>query len=222
MADVLIGTPVDPYGSMRHLLVERKSPPYLFASFVALFVVLVLPCLIYQFRYEITPWDVRVTYSLITTIAVAVAVFLPSAALLLRLLAFKIPVSQLLALSVYSLTPLLPLAVGYYLVNYVLIGQLSILTYLVTGVPGKTDWFVQFLPYFVMMGLFWIFMVFAQGVRVLGRASLTSGILATILCAAMLFGCYVLGLICAEALFKDTSFHVSKFVASLFSVPDAR
>jgi len=221
MADVLIGTPVDPYGSMRHLLIERKNPPYLFASLVAIFIVLILPCLIYQFRYEIAPWDVRVTYALMSTVAVTALIFLPVAVLLLRLLSLKIPLAQLLALSIYSLTPLLPLAVGYYIVNYLLIGQLSILTYLVTGVPVKTDWFIQLLPYFVMMGLFWVFMVFAQGIRVLGRISLTSGILITILCAAVLFGGYIIGLICSEAMFKDTSIHVSRFLASLFSVPES-
>jgi hypothetical protein len=222
MTDALISTPVDPYGSMFHLLVERPRPPYLFASLVALFTILVLPCLVFQYRYEIPPWDVRVTYATLTTLAIAVAVFVPTCALALRLMAFKIPLGRLLALSIYSLTPLLPLAIGYYIVNYLTIGELSALTYFATGRPMKTDWYIQFLPYFVMMGLFWIFIVFAQGLRILGRASLTSGILATIVCVGILFGSYLLGLICSEMIFKDTSFYVSKFFASFFSVPQVQ
>ncbi len=219
MADVLIATPVDPYGSMRHLLVERQRPPYLFATLVALFVILVLPFLIFQYRYEIPTWNVQVTYAILITLAITVVVFLPACAVVLRLMAFKIRLAPLVALSIYSLTPLLPLAVGYYIVNYLVLGELSVLTYFATGRPSRTDWYIQFLPYFVMVGLFWSFMIFAQGIRILGRASLTSGILATILCAAVLFGAYLVGLTCSEAIFKDTSFYVSKFFASFFSVP---
>jgi hypothetical protein len=222
MADVLLATPLDPYGSMRHLLVERPSPPYLFTSLMALFVALVLPCLIFQYRYDVPPWDVRVSYAILTTVTIAVALFIPASTLFLRLLALKIPLTRLIALSIYALTPMLPLAVVYYVANYLVIGELSVLTYFVMGHPITTDWFIHLLPYFVMMGMFWIFLVFAQGIRVVARVSLTSGILATILCAAILFGSYVVGLICAEAIFKDTSVHVSKFFVSFLSIPRVR
>jgi hypothetical protein len=219
MADVLIATPVDPYGSMRHLLVERQRPPYLFATMIALFCVLLLPFLIFQYRYEIPTWNVQITYAILITLAVTVVLFIPACSVVLRLMAFKVPLSRLSALSIYSLTPLLPLAIGYYIVNYLVMGELTILTYFATGRPSRTDWYIQFLPYFVMMGMFWSFMIFAQGIRIVARASLTSGILATILCVAVLFGAYLIGLICSEAIFKDTSFYVSQFFASFFSVP---
>ena len=222
MADVLIATPVDPYGSMRHLLLERQRPPYLFATLIALFVVLILPFLIFQYRYEIQTWNVKVTYSIVSTLAITALLFIPCCAVLLRVMAFKISMRSLLALSIYSLTPLLPLAIGYYIVNYVVIGELSILTYFTTGRPRAADWYIQFLPYFVMLGMFWSFMAFAQGIRILGRASLTSGILATLLCVAVLFGAYLAGLACSEAIFNDTSSYVSKFFASFFSIPPVR
>ncbi len=222
MADVLIATPVDPYGSLQHLLIERKRPPYLFATLAALIVVLVFPVMIFQYRYELTTWNVNVTYAMLTTLATTVALFVPCSALVLRLLALKIKLIQLLALVIYSFTPLLPLAIGYYIVNYYAIGEVSVLTYFATGRPSQTDWYIQFLPYFVMLGMFWSFMIFAQGIRILGKASLTTGILATIICVVVLFGAYVVGLTFSEVLFKETSFYVSKFFASFFSVPKSQ
>jgi hypothetical protein len=221
MLDVVTSSFTDPYGTMEHLLVERETPPYIVSSLVAIIVVIVIPSIMYQYWYDITPPMPEVTYSVITTLAITLLFFVLFAVIMLRMIGISAPVIKILAATIYSLTPAVPMMIGYYIGNYVAIGKVSVLTFFVTGQRAHGDWFLAFLPYFVKATVFFTFLVFSQAMRVIGKMGIITGFLTAISAFPLVLGAFWAGITCAEALFPETAVLVIKFIAGFLVVPNA-
>lgn len=206
---------------MEHLLIERPVPPYIISSLGMLLLVLVVPSLVYQYQNDIQPLDPKVAYAVVTSLAVTLGFFVLFVSILLRLLGVTAPVLKVLAATMYSLTPAIPLMIGYYIGNYFTIGHLTILTFLVTGRPAGGDWFLAFFPYFIKAAIFFSFLVFSQALRVLGKMGRLTGLMTALLALTLLIGAFFVGVTLSEAVFPNTSTFVVRFFSSLGNVPSA-
>lgn len=218
MLDAVTASITDPYGTMEHLLVERPTPPYLVSSFVALIVVLIIPSVLYQYWYDIVPVEPAVTYALVLSLSVTMIFFVLFVVVMLRMIGITTPVIKVLAATVYSLTPAVPLMLGYYVGNLITIGHLTVLTFFVTGRRAHGDWFLNFLPYFMQACAFFAFLVFSQAMRVVGKMGVITGFLTAILAIPLLMGAFMVGVTCAESLMPETAVMVSRFLTGLMKV----
>lgn len=109
--------------------------------------------------------------------------------------------------------------VGYYIVNWLTIGHLSVVTYFVTGHRAHGDWFLTFFPYFINLGIFFAFLVFSAGMRVVGNMGIPTGLLMGVIALPLLLGAYFVGATCAEALYPGTVGSVTKWLWKFTQAP---
>ena len=219
MVDTLLGTPFDPYAAARHLLLDRPRPPYVLTIFIGIFITLILPSLVFQYNHGLSPWNIKVPWAITLTILLTVGFFVLGASIILRLFGFSSSLFRILAIFAYSLTPFLSLALVFYGFNYLAMGELSILEYLNTGQLQKSDWAVPFFPKFILVGLAWSLLVFANSLRALGDGSKFTAFITAFLCTGLLVGASYAGWRLSEMAFPGTSFFVQRFFAGLVTSP---
>jgi len=219
LLDSVMTSITDPYGSMEHLLHERKVPPYIISVFLVLLLVFVAPPLIYQYSYGLQPVAASDSYALTLVLSITFVFFVLFTIVLLRLLGVTAPALKVLAAAVYSLTPFIPLMIGYYLANYLAIGNLSINTYFITGRRAHGDWFLSFFPSFMQFGLFFTYVIFSCAIRIIGKMGMITGLTVGLLSIPLLLGAFFIGATCSEAIFPESARTVTNWLRMYLSVP---
>ena len=217
--DSMMSTVTDPHGTMEHLLIERSPPPYIFSILVSLIALLFLPIWLFQYTYEIQPADLQMTYSLCLSVALSGLFFTLFLTLILRVLGVSAPYIKILAGSVYSLTPIVPMLIAYYIGNWYTMGRLTVIGYFLTGRRAQGDWFLNLFPTFFLITEVLCFLVFTQAIRVLGKMTFLSAILSSVLSLTLLLGAFFVSTTISESLYPDTAPRVWKYVSSISDVP---
>lgn len=212
----------DPFGTMEHLLCERDYPPYLLISSVGIMLTVFFPGIIYQYEYDIGPTQPDVTYSFILTLLITFVGFVLTMAIFLRLLGATAPMIKVFAAAVYSLVPVIPVMVTYYVANYFTIGKLTIVTYLMHSRRVDGDWFLNLFPYFLMFALFACFMVLLNALRALGTMTWLTGFLASCVTVALVVLSFIFATVIAGAVFPDTPVVTWNYFRSLPDVPEEK
>lgn len=218
LLDLLTSSILDKEGTMRHLLVERTNPPYIILSCLALFFVLVLPCLIYQYQNELPPPEASLVYALLTMLSISFVFFVISTTIMLRILGISAPIIKVIAAIMYSLVAVIPIMLGYYIANYAINGELTILAFLCTGQTSEGDWLLGLFPLLIYLAMALGFLVFSGAIRAIGKTPAITAFLLSLLCIPLLIGSFIIGTTCAEALYPDTSLRIGTFFSSLFEV----
>lgn len=216
LLDILISLPVDPAGMLRYLLLERRKPPYLLATPIALLLVLVAPCLYFQYKMRMYPPNAQVGIAVATTTVMTVLSFVFFMTVLLRLLMITARPIQVLAATLYSLASFIPFMLGFYLLNFVASGRLSILSYLASGTYNHDDWVIDLFPIMIRFATASCFLIFANGVRVLGSSKLISAITTSLLAIPLAVGAFAVSITVTNFIFKDTGIPVYRFFTALF------
>lgn len=217
LLDILISLPTDPRGMMQHLLIERERPPYLFLSPIALLLVLVAPAMYQRHLLETAPPDMALIYSTSLTCVLTLIAFVLFMSVLMRILAIKASVGSVFATTIYSLLGLVPVMCAFYLVNFSVAGELSILTFLCTGQYRVEDWSIPLFHIAVKVGAAFCFWLFLNGVKALGKTSFLSAFSTTLVALPVLAGSFAAALTVANNTFPETGATVQRFFVSLFT-----
>ena len=106
--DTIISLPIDPAGMMKHLLVERRYPPYLILAPLSTFMVIVAPTLWYQHYSGIQPTPAETSYAITLTTVLTLVWFSLLMSVLLKVLLLRVSPGKVWAASLYSLAGLIP------------------------------------------------------------------------------------------------------------------
>jgi len=205
----------DPYGSIKHFLVERERPPYLLVILLAVLAISLGPVVWYQLQFNIPPRDSELNAAVVATVAGTAMLFILSNTVFLTLLGISVSLPQMLAATCYSLTPIIPLMLGLYAASYALDGHASLVEYLAIGGIRQTDRIFEFLPYAFIVAAGYMCVVFLNCIRVLGKASILTSFFVTAACAIVFFGSFFASLSMTEVWFPGYSHQVESFFASL-------
>lgn len=219
LLDTLISLPVDPAGMMRHLLVERRVPPYLIIGPLATVLVLVAPTLWYQHRLQIHRGLSGLGWAIAITTVTTILFFSYFMSILLKILLLEVSPIKILAGALYSLAGLIPFMLAFYLGNFLTQGKLTVLRYLATGRIDGSDWFVGLFPTCAQVAVGFSFLLFANAIRVLTRSKPISAISLSIIGIPVLIGSFAMSLTIADSIFPDTGVEVYRFFTGLFSGP---
>lgn len=216
LLDILLSLPVDPAGMLRHVLLERRTPPYIAAIPIALVLVLVAPCLYFQYRVRMYPPDAQMGLAVTTTSALTILLFVFFTTVLLKLLLIKARPIQVLAATLYSLASFIPFMLAYYLLNFLASGRLTILAYLASGTSNQDDWVIGLFPVTVRFATVSCFFIFANAIRVLGSAKTMSAISTAVLAIPVVVGAFAVSITVTNILFRDTGIQVYRFFLTIF------
>lgn len=209
--DALFSPFVDARGTMQNLLVDQRRPPHLFTCLFFLTCLVLAPPLMYSPGVGIGYENAR---SLAALLQVSILTLLLSTVfitLLLRVIgASQRPLSIFGAL-VYATCPFVSFMCLFYISNYITMGRLTVLSFLIWGQVDGDDWLVRQFPFLVKVFCFISFWVFANAIRVLTRSTLSSAALMSAVCVPLLLGSFVLALYCTELNLKGTSSGVIQF-----------
>ena len=219
LLDTLLALSTDPGGMMHHLLKERSPPPYLLVIPVMLVAVLVAPCIYYQRHMQMVALDSPLAYSLAITILITFVTFNLFITILFSILTVNSHPLKICATSLYSLTPLIPFMLGFYLANYMVTGDLTILGFLSSGTASYDDWLTPLFPTATKAALVVCVAVFTYGVKALGSTSTLSAVTLTALCIPVLVGAFAVAITVANSLFPDTGIEVFRIFRNFVITP---
>jgi hypothetical protein len=215
LLDTLLSLPTDPSGMMRHLLRERRSPPYLILAPLATFLVLVAPTLWYRYQKNLHPLHHEVAYSITSTVALTLILFSFFMSVLFKVLLLDVSSWKIVAASLYSIAGLIPFMIAYYLGNFLASGELSVLRFLATGRIDGPDWFIRIFPTCAKVALGFSFFLFINAVRAITNAKTISALSTSILAIPVLIGSFAASLTISDVFFKNTGVDVYLFFTNL-------
>ena len=215
LLDTLLSLPADPSGMMRHLLRERRMPPYMVLAPLSTFLVLVAPTLWYQYRFQLNPVLPQVTYAIIGTVVLTLISFSFFMTVLFKVLLLDVSSWKIVAASLYSIAGLIPFMLAYYLGNFLASGQLSILRFLATGRIDNQDWFLGIFPTCAKVALGFSFFLFVNAVRAITNSKTLSALSMSVLSIPVLIGSFAVSLTIIDVVFKDTGVEVYHFFTNL-------
>jgi hypothetical protein len=215
LLDTLIATPFNPAGTMRHLLRERRYPPYLIIAPLSTFLVLVAPTLWYQHYMGFQSGPPEINYAIALTVVLTLIWFSLLMSVLFKLLLLTVSPGKLWAASLYCLAGLIPFMLAFYLGNYLASGQVSILQFLATGHAEESDWFIELFPNSAKVALAFSFLLFVNAVRALTNSRFISALSMSVLGIPVLIGSFVVSLTMSNILFPDTGVEVYRFFTNL-------
>ena len=218
LLDTLISIPIDPAGTMRHLLRERRYPPYLILAPLATFSVLVAPTLWYQHYMGLHSALPEIHYAIAMTVVLTLIWFSLLMSVLLKLLLLNVAPGKMWAACLYCLASLIPFMGAFYLGNFLASGRLSVLEYLATGQANRSDWFLELFPTCARAALFFSFFLFVNAVRALTNTKLVSAFSMALLGVPVLIGSFVVSLTISDVLFQDTGPEVYRFFTHLLDL----
>jgi hypothetical protein len=213
--DALFAPLSDPYGSVKHFLVECKRPPHVLFIIVSVLTILIGPAFLYQLQFGISSRDSQLSAAVVLTLASTLGLFVISSTVFLNLLRIPASLPKIIASICYSLTPLIPIALGMYAANYALDGHASLVEYYAAGTIRHTDVIFEFLPFAFAIAACGIFVVFLNCIRVIGNGSLPTSFAIAALTAAILLGSFFAALSFTESVFPNYSHPVREFIYSL-------
>lgn len=217
LLDTVISTPIDPAGTMRHLLRERRYPPYLVLAPLSTFLILVAPSLWYQHYLGLQSAAPEINYAITVTVVLTLIWFSLLMSVLFKLLLLTVSPGRMWAATLYCLASLIPFMLAFYLCNFLASGHLSILGYLATGHGDKSDWILELFPTFAKVGIAFSFFLFVNAVRALTNAKFISAFSMAVLAIPVLIGSFVVSLTMADVLFPDTGVEVYRFFTHLLN-----
>lgn len=217
LLDTLISIPIDPAGMMRHLLKERRYPPYLVLAPLSTFFVIVAPTLWYQHYIGGQSSSPELNYAITVTVVLTLIWFSLLTSVLFKLLLLDVPPGKIWAASLYCLASLIPFMCAYYLGNFLASGHLSILGYLATGRADSSDWFLELFPTCATFALAFSFFLFINAVRALTNTRFISAFSISVLALPVLVGSFVVSLTIADIIFQDTAMEVYRFFTHILN-----
>lgn len=217
LLDVLLALPSDPAGMMRHLLRERKTPPFIGWLPLLLVLILASPPLYYQHSLGMNLMERTVVASIAFTTIVTFLAFNLFTTVLFKVLAINVTPIKIFANTLYALTPLIPFMLGFYLADYIVSGELALLRYMASGIISYDDWLTPLFPTAMKLTLCICLAVFAYGIKALGTTTTLSAFALMLLCLPILVGAFLVAVTLANSLFPDTGIEVFRFFRSFVS-----
>jgi hypothetical protein len=207
---------------LEHFLVEREFPPFVVISLFTVIGILFGPCLIYQFAYDLTPIQPDVTAAFVITLLVTFSFFTLLLAIFMRMLGIASPMNKIIASVVYTLIPIIPVTLTYYICNLVTVGKLSIIVYLMNGRRLSGDWFLNLFPYFLYGAVFFCFLSLMNCFRALGRMTGFSAFLAAAASTGLFVTSFIAATILAGSLYPNTEIPTWNYFRNLDDVPEEK
>jgi hypothetical protein len=215
LLDTIISLPTDPAGMMRHLLRERRVPPFMILAPLSTFLVLVAPTLWYQYRLHTQPVEPRLAYAITSTVILTILSFSWFMTVLFKVLLLDVSSWKMMAASLYSIAGLIPFMIAFYLGNLLASGELSVLRFFATGHIDSPDWFLGIFPTCAKVALAFVFFLFVNAVRAVTNSKTISALSMSVLAIPVLIGSFAVSLTISDAFFKDTGLEVYHFFTGL-------
>lgn len=199
IVEVLFGLVLTPRDTVETLL-EYDPPPYRSTCILFFYLTIFIPMIIQYMKYDetvIVPLTIALLFFALT---LSLATFIITEAIMLLLLRTEISPGTVVASIAYSLTPVTIAIWIVYIFNYMTNGNLSIVTFILTGMGTLDSGFIRVIPWATLIIALIMFVVLFYCLRFLGSMIWLNALgLTTLSLLPLLFGVAV-GLSFAEAL----------------------
>lgn len=210
----LFGLVFQPIEMVERLL-SREDPPYTGGVILSLFAIVFTPIIAQLYRWQFLETQAVAIFSLAFTLLTTAVIFILVEYALLWLMGTELEFKKFIALFCYSLAPLIPLAMTYYLFNYWVFDRLTLVTFLITGQKDADDWLFAYFPAVLLLGQGLFLVVFFAGLRLLGDMKSLSALLLTIFSAIPFFLIFMMAIKISSYIFPETDQTLFKLLYSL-------
>lgn len=211
--DIFFSLAVDPNGTLRRAFSNSESPPLLITTLCLFLAGVILPPLVQTPEAFQNKTQAMLIEAVLTTTVLSIV-----STGLLTIFAFRIfhgsarPIN-VFAIWVYTFAPITTVMIILFILNKLIHGELTILTFISSGYYRKTDIVVALLPYALRFGALISFLVFSTGTSIILGVSRSLAILVASMCIPILLGSYVLAVTISEYLYPGMAPQVNSFFA---------
>ena len=164
--EAVIGFIFEPSATIQSLL-DNEDPPFSLSLLISLMLTIFVPIVAQLIKYDLKV-DPASVFAIGIVALVTIFVFIIVEGLLLLIFGFQLTLSQLVAAVMYSSVPLMCALWLIFIANYIASGNISLVTYLLTGIGRPNDSFIQILPFAFSFAVALMTINFFYAIRWLG------------------------------------------------------
>ncbi len=191
--EALVGLLFEPGTTIENLL-PRENPPYSITFFLCLVLTIFVPVLAQVIKYDLPGFMPASLLSLGVFVFVTIFSFMLLEGLILAVLRFRFSLAQMVAIVTYSIVPFILALWLIFLFNYFTNGNLTLVTYLLTGLGEPDDRFLRVVPIALGISMMLTGVNFYYCVRLIGDTLNTTAICITIISIVPFLVACLLGL----------------------------
>lgn len=165
LAEAILGLVVSPRETIDLLFSSPKDPPHALSILAVLVTAIMAPVAIQLLRWNFLHTRIDIIGSLLLVFLVTGLFFVILEKGLLVLFGFDVDYRQIAAAFSYGCAPVVVLALIYYLADLILFQRITIVTFMITGVPDALDWTMPYFPLFHLAAKALFLMIFFGSMR---------------------------------------------------------
>ena len=179
-------------------LLQEDSPRFGLLIPLMFFLAIFVPILSQSYKYGNFIYEHNAVLSLFIVFCLTYITFFILEGIFLSLFGFYFSIRHLVALFAYCLAPFLLALLLVYTFNYLSMGRLSLIAYLMTGLSQADDKFMRVVPIALLIAQVNAMLVFYYGLSFITKAGSTVAFLASLLSLAPFYAALLVSLFVAE------------------------
>ncbi len=219
LLDIFFTLGVDPGGVLMRAYNAHRFPPYVLTTLCMFLLVCILPPLITAPDALESSAQILLLRGILVTTAITIistSIFITICVNLFHKSASNIAV---VSLFVYSLAPITTTLGLLYVLNKLFQGDLTILTFILSGFSRPSDNIVAIFPYAIRLGALVSFCILSRGFMINLKGSRLLGVFAAIMTVPIILGSYIIALSLNEILHPNLAPQVNSFFWGFLQFP---
>ena len=219
LLDIFFTLGVDPGGVLMRAYNAHRFPPYVLTTLSIFLLVCILPPLITAPEaLESSAQIILLRGILVTT---ALTIISTSIFIIVCVKLFNQRNANMAAASlfIYSLAPITTTLGLLYVLNKLFQGDLTVLTFILSGFSRQSDNIVAIYPYALRVGALVSFYILSRGFMIILKASRLLGVFAAIMTIPLILGSYIIALSVNEILHPNLAPQVNSFFGGFIQFP---
>lgn len=199
-------------------LLSQKQPPYVLSILCCFLLVVLAPVLLHNWTPDTPLFELSATCVIALLLLCSSCIFIVLESILLLLLKVQFTARLLIAAIIYCCTPLMLSIVLVLLFNYFTNGELTAITWLLTGYTARDDHFLAVMPYALPIIQLLVFIVFFHCVRCIGQLYVFSAVLIAIISLVPLYLAVIFSIIIVSLVVPEKSYFFTQILTLSISM----
>lgn len=211
LLDIFLTLAVDPRGVLTRAFHVHGIPPYILPTICLFILVCILPPLITAPDALENPQHLNLIKGIIFTSLLTIILTSALLATSVKLLHSAAKTLQVFSLIIYALAPITTVMAILYGLNKMFQGELTILTFILTGYRRSSDFIVMLYPFAMRIAALLSLYTISHGLAIIVQVTKLLGLFMGILTLPLLLGSFVISLYITEIIYPNVTPQITSF-----------
>jgi hypothetical protein len=220
LLDIFFTLTIDPRGVLTRAFYVHGIPPYILPTICLFILVCLLPPLITAPDALENPQHVILVKGIMFTSLLTILLTSALLASSVKLLHSTAKTLQVVSLLIYALAPLTTVMALLYGLNKIFQGELTILTFILTGYARSSDFMVMLYPFAIRIAALLSLYTISHGLAIIVQLTNLLGLFIGILALPLLLGSFIISLYITEIIYPNVTPQITSFFYGFMQWPN--